>query len=381
MLVENKLFYNRLTRLIGIIFFSFFASFAQAVTIYTPFTKLSVAPGESVDYSIDLINRGVMISNDEIRIVNLPKSWNYTLRSGSYVVSQVAVLGGDKKTLSLKVEVPFQVEKGSYTFFVQAGYESFPLTIIVTEKGSNETELSTTQANMQGNANSTFSYRAVLKNRTAEKQLYALIADAPRGWTATFQVDGKYVTSVEMDANTTKDINIELKASTLIEANKYKIAVTARSGSTSAKLDLEAVVTGSYEVFLTTPTGLVSTKVSTGREKKIQLIIRNTGSSELSNIEMKSVKPSKWEVLYDPTQIDKIAPGNEATVYVTIQADNKSIPGDYMVNLEARTPETSSKIALRVMVKTPMIWGWIGIFIILAALWSVFRLFKKYGRR
>jgi uncharacterized membrane protein len=32
-------------------------------------------------------------------------------------------------------------------------------------------------------------------------------------------------------------------------------------------------------------------------------------------------------------------------------------------------------------VRTPMLWGWIGIFIIIAAIGIVWYLFRKYGRR
>src|SRR5690606_22738433 len=137
-------------------------------------------------------------------------------------------------------------------------------------------------------------------------------------------------------------------------AGTYRIPVRAVTSSTSANLDLEAVVTGSYALELTTPTGLVSTNVTAGGSKKLQLTVRNTGSSELTGIEMKSAIPSKWQVIFDPVKIDKLAPGNDATVYATIQADKKAIPGDYVANLEAKNPETTSKIAFRIMVKTPM---------------------------
>ena len=380
MLARNTLFYNRLT-LIGIIFLSLITSFANAVTLYTPYTKLSVTPGEAVNYSIDLINNSKVISNDEVKVVNLPKNWTYTLMAEAYSVSQVAVLNGSTKTLTLRIEIPFQVEKGNYTFYFMAGSQRLPLTITITERGSNESELSTTQPNMQGNSSAVFSYKAVLKNRTAEKQLYALVANVPRGWTPTFYVDGRSVTSVEMEPNTTKDINIDLKPSSQIEAKAYKMEIIARTGSTSAKIDLEAIITGSHDILLSTPNGIVSTTVRTGGDKKIPLIIRNAGSSDLDYIEMTTTKPLNWEVLFEPKMVDKLTPGSEATVYATIQSDSKSIPGDYIVNIEAKTPETSSKVAIRVTVKTPMIWGWVGIAIILAALLSVLRLFKKYGRR
>ncbi len=96
---------------------------------------------------------------------------------------------------------------------------------------------------------------------------------------------------------------------------------------------------------------------------------------------MKSTAPSKWQVIFEPEKIDKLAPGNETTVYATIEADKKAIPGDYVINMEARTPEATSQISFRVMVKTPMIWGWVGVLVILAAVGGVVYLFRKFGRR
>ncbi|MDD4191609.1 MAG: NEW3 domain-containing protein [Mangrovibacterium sp.] len=373
----------KIALLLGLFFFSVLAAFASdGVILYTPYTKIAISPGQSIDYSIDVINKSDQLFDGEIQVSNIPRSWTYSLKSGAYTISKIAVLPEEKKSISLKVEVPYQVNKGNYNFRITAGDSAtLPLIITITEKGSSETEFSTDQSNMQGNAKATFSYKTSLINRTPEKQLYALMADAPRGWEVTFKADYKAVTSVEMEPNTTKEINIDIKPTDQVKAGTYKIPVRAVTSSTSANLELEAVVTGSYAMELTTPTGLVSTSITAGSSKKLQLVVRNTGSSDLTAVEMKSGTPSKWEVIFDPVKIDRLSPGSEATVYATIQSDKKAIPGDYVATLEAKNPETSSKISFRVMVKTRMIWGWIGVLVILAALGGVIFLFKKFGRR
>jgi len=362
-------------------FSSLSASTSDSVLLYTPYTKISVSPGQSVEYSIDVINNSHHLFDGELRLWGIPRSWNYSLKSGPYNINRIAVLPNDRKSLTLNVEVPYQVNKGTYAFRISAGNSVLNLRINVTEKGSSETEFTTDQLNRQGNASSTFSFRATLKNRTAEKQMYALLADVPRGWTITFKSDYNQVTSVELDANTTKDINIDIKAPEEVEAGTYKIPIRAVTSSTSADLVLEVVITGTYQMTLTTPTGLLSTKVNACGEKKIQLVVKNTGSSELNDIQMKSENPSNWEVTFQPLSIAKLSPGKETTVYAIIKADKKAIPGDYVVNMEAKTPETSSTISFRVMVQTPIVWGLIGTVIILAAIGGVVYLFRKYGRR
>jgi len=383
MSVREKLIHLQVFVLLCLLVFNAAQVFAaERVTLYTPFTKISVSPGEAIEYSIDVINESDEIFDGDIRVTGIPRSWTYSLKGGAYTVSRVAVLPDEKKTLSLRVEVPFQVNKGAYTFRVIAGDSaSLALTVNVTEMGSSDTEFTADQPNMQGNANATFTYRATLKNGTADKQLYALMGYAPRGWTVTFKADYNAVTSVEIEPNSTKEITIEVKPPKEVNAGTYKIPVRAVTGSTSASMELEAVVTGNYEISLTTSTGLLSAKLTAGKKEKIQLVVRNAGSADLTDIEMKSTAPSKWQITFEPSKIDKLTAGSQTTVSATIQADKKAIPGDYVIEMEARTPEANSQISFRVMVKTPMIWGWVGLLVILAALGGVVYLFRKYGRR
>ena len=226
-----------------------------------------------------------------------------------------------------------------------------------------------------------FTYKAKLKNGTSDQQLFAFNADAPRGWNVSFKVDFKQVSSVTIEANQTKDIIIEIVPPEKVDAGTYRIPVVASTNATSANLQLEAVVTGSYNMELTTPTGLLSTEITAGSEKRIALTVRNTGSSDLTDIKFSFGAPSNWDISFDPKKIDKLKTGNEAEVYATIKAYKKSIAGDYVANIEAKTPEVSSKVSFRISVETPMLWGSIGVLIIIIALGSIYYLFRKYGRR
>src|SRR5439155_990626 len=82
------------------------------------------------------------------------------------------------------------------------GFGSLPLTINVSQQGTFKTELTVKQPNMEGHSNSTFTFNAELRNRTAETQLYALQAAAPPGWNVVFKSSGyKQVTSVNVEPN------------------------------------------------------------------------------------------------------------------------------------------------------------------------------------
>jgi len=355
---------------------------AQSFSLYTPFTEVSVPPGESIDYPIDVINKGGGIRSAEISLSGLPHGWTYIMKSGGWNIGRISVLPGEKKSFSLQVQVPLKVNKGAYHFTVAAkGLSELPLTVVVSQQGTFKTELTTDQPNMVGAANSTFTFNTKLRNSTDAAQAYALNAGTPPGWKVSFKANYKQVSSVNIEPGHTQDISVEVDPPDEMPAGSYKIPVTASTGATSADVTLEVNITGSYGLQLTTPTGLLSTHATAGGNKQLELTVKNTGSADLKNIELLSTVPPNWNVSFDPKKIDNLSAGQSAQVAATITPDDKAIVGDYMANLTAKTPEASSLAPLRVSVETSLLWSWAGILIILLAFSSVYFLFRKYGRR
>lgn len=184
------------------------------VTLYTPYTKISVPPGQSIDYTVDVINKSGGVRNVSISLSGIPNGWNYDVKSGGWAIGELSVLPGEKKNINLRVDVPLKVDKGTYRFSVVApGMAILPLTVTVSEQGTFKTELTTKQPNMEGNANATFTFNAELKNRTADKQLYSLRADVPPGWNVSFKTGGRQVTSVQAETNHTENLTVEVDRS------------------------------------------------------------------------------------------------------------------------------------------------------------------------
>ena len=176
-----KFFYILIVLMAGLFPFKMQASETkQTFILYTPYTKISVPPGESISYSIDVINNSDEVKNATLALAGLPKSWSYEMKAGGWTLDEIAVLPGEKKNFTFKVDVPLKVNKGTYHFTIGAdGLARLPLAITVSKQGTYRTEFTTTQPNMQGNSKSTFTFNATLKNQTAEQQLYALMAEAP----------------------------------------------------------------------------------------------------------------------------------------------------------------------------------------------------------
>lgn len=352
------------------------------VEIYTPYTQVSVTPGSTVNYALDIINHSAKTINTPIAISALPRSWDYSLTAGGMHLDQLAVRAQKQQTVKLKVDVPYQVRKGNYTFYVRLdSLETQALSIRVSSGGSNKTELSCDQRNMEGNSTSSFSFNAELKNKTASKQQYALMANAPKGWNVVIKPNYKQATSTEVEADGSKSINYTIKPPYNVKAGQYTIPVKAVSGSSSAQMDLEIVITGTYAMSLTTPTGRVSTQTTAGETEKIELLIKNTGSVMLKDIALSASKPSQWQAHFEPQNISQLEPGKVATVYLSVEAAKHAIPGDYMTKIKASSSEVKQELSLRVMVKTPALMSYIGFIIILLSLGVLLFLMRKFGRR
>ena len=354
----------------------------NGILLYTPYTSVSVPPGETVDYSIDVKNTGSSLRNVAIYVTRPGKSWSTALKAGGYNIRQISVLPGEKKTVSLTVNVPAKVNKGNHWIKVVAkNFDVLPLLINVSEQGTFKTDFTTDQVNMEGHADDDFTFKTKLKNSTGEKQVYSFHANAPRGWNVIFKPNYKQATAVEVGPNETKNVSVKIDPPYNVKAGSYKIPVMAVNRSTSAELQLEVVISGSYKMDLTTPDGRVSAGITAGDQKEIELLVKNTGSSDLESVVLDANNPKNWTVSFKPDTIKSIKAGESAKAKALIKSADKAIPGDYVTKITARTSETKSMATFRMSVKTPLLWGWLGILIILVTLGIIFYLFRKYGRR
>lgn len=372
---------SRIICLLGIILASNIA-FAQHLQLYTTYPKISVSPGEVIDYHVELINNSSVTRNGRVSLQNLPKDWDYEMKSGNYSAEEISVLPKERKSLNLKVIVPSKIEKGQYRFqLVAQGESSLPLTVDVTTDGKSSSEFNSPQTNMEGSAKSTFTFNASLLNRSSEAQVYRLGANLQSGWGATFKVDGKQVSSVNIEGNQRKDILVEILPPESVKKGKYTIPLFAQSPLNQSDLSLEVVITGSYGIQLTTPEGLLSTTATADRNKTIQFLVKNTGSSDLSQINLNASAPSQWEAHFEPSRISTLKAGESQTVTAIIKPAKKAIAGDYQITLDAKNNETSDSVKFRVTVETSLLWGWVGILVIAIAVALVYFLIRKYGRR
>lgn len=235
--------------------------------------------------------------------------------------------------------------------------------------------------NIENTSDETFRYTATLKNTTDEAKTFALKADVPAGWRVSFKVRGSSVRSLQVDKNKTESINIELKPAHECKPNTYKIPVTATAEGEDISFTLEAVVKGTYDVELSTPSGRLSDKVVEGNDLEVTLKVTNTGTLPLNELKLSSRNPSKWEAKFTPEEIEELKPGKSKEVTATLTIPDKTLPGDYISKITVKNTEATSTAEYRVTVKTSVLAGWVGILVIVVAIGIVFFLIRKFGRR
>jgi len=235
--------------------------------------------------------------------------------------------------------------------------------------------------NIEAAASEPFRYNATLRNTAGEAVLYDLDAQLPAGWQISYRVQGSFVKSIRLEAGQMQDISIEVSATHSSKPNKYNIPVKAVSKRDTLTLNLEAVVKGSYSIEMTTPTGRLSDEVVAGSSKEIQVVLKNTGTLPLNDVELTSQLPTKWEATFEPANIKQLEPGKTVDVKINLKVPEKTIAGDYVAKFTSKNPNGSAEISFRAAVTTSMLSGWIGVLIILIAIGLVYYLIRKYGRR
>lgn len=380
--------WKKIVSMFAVLFISIaaFAPAADAATLYTPFTGIAVSPGETVDYNVELINDSNSIYTATFAVENLPKDWGYTITADGRELEQLSVKGKDEQALLLEIDVPLKVKKGTYEFSLVAKGKngenaSLPFLVNVTEEGTASSDLEIEQTNIENYAGETFTYQATLRNRTASEQNFSLTSEAPKGWDVRFVTDEQDITVASLEPNESKDIRIEVTPPEHAKADTYTIPLKASSSSVTADAEIEAVVSGTYELEVTTPSGNLSTDITAGRKKTVTVQVKNNGSAPVRDITLSAESPPNWEVTFAHEKIQVIEPEESVEVDVTIKADNDAIAGDYVTNIQAEADETVADATFRISVKTSVLWGFVGIIIILAVIGALYYVFRTYGRR
>lgn len=364
------------------------SAFAQSgITIGTPYPGVEVRPGETIEFPLKVRNNTSGSQKVEIRMVSVPDNWEWTLEGGGRSVDRVFVDGNSYENIKLNIDIPADAKEGRYQVVLEArgtGSSSrLTIDMQIKEDAKRSSEISVEYPDLEGGPSTAFKFRVDITNNSSQAQSYSLAANVPRGWQATFSpaYSSEKIASISVEPNKNQGLDVNIDPPDLVEAGEYTIPIIAKSAGETLRQDLRVIIKGTYDIKLTTPTGRLSEDAYAGRQREVKLLVSNTGSGDLADIEMRSWEPKNWEVEFEPKEIDLLKPGESKEVKAYIKPDSKALAGDYVVELTAAAPEDISSAEFRITVKTSTTWGLVGGILIAGLAGGLYFIFNKYGRR
>jgi len=365
-------------------------AFPDEIKLTTSFPRIEISAGQEIELEIYVKNLGTQYETLSL-VISKPENWEATLRSEGYVIKMVSLAPGENRSVELTASPPLGENVGPYTIEIKAlderGNVKDTLNIIIdiVEVSPLGILLSTPNPSIEGPAGEEFKFTVDVRNETGEDRDIVFSAVCPTNWTVTFKprYETTLVRAVHIKAGERKSLEVTVSPPPNAEAGEYHTVIEAISGSYKQSLDLDAVITGTYELDLSTPEGLLNLDAPQGERTPVSLIVKNGGSAPLESITFSSTKPSGWEVVFEPSEIPLILPGASREVNARIKPPADAIPGDYSVTLRAYAEPraTSDRLELRVTVLRSIAWGLVGVFIIVLVIAGLFMIFWRLGRR
>jgi len=377
---------------------------SQGFEMSTDYPGITAKPGETINFNLDFVNETSQGLNTALSASGLDESWSGYFSGNDKAVSNVYVKtnsstkgtkddpNADLVTYSLTV--PDDAKKGTYTVSLNAkatqsdlgpaspASSNLTLTINVSDESSGSSELTTTYPEQQGATGTTFTFNSTLKNNSSSAQSYSLAAEAPTGWTVGFKPSSAQtqVSSLDVDAHGSQGLTITVTPPDKVTAGDYEIPITANSADQSLSTTLKVTITGTYAINLSTTEGQLSFDANVNKKQTVPLNIVNTGNIDLNNVNLTTTAPSGWTVEFNESTIDTLPAGQTKEVIMYVTPSKDAMSGDYAMTVSAGNDETSMDQSFRVTVKTPTMWGAVGILLIVAVVCVLGEIFHKYGR-
>lgn len=365
---------------------------ADGIDMSTTYPGISLKSGESADFDLFFESLTGDSYDAALSVESMPEGWEGYFKGGSSEVSIVHIdsnsAESESELATFKLSLPQDVEEGTYTVKLKADAgsgdaDTLELKINVSELENGQSNFTTEYPEQQGSAGTSFSFDTTLVNNRAAEQSYSLSAKADSGWQVGFTPSGEstQVASVTLESGTSQGLTISVTPPTTITEGEYVIPVTAVSATETMSIDLKVIITGSYDVDISTPTGNLSVNAYANEEKAVTLSITNQGNVDLENLNLTSSASTDWEVRFDESTIDLLEAGSTKEVTAYIKPAENSITGDYVTVVTISNDETQDTVEFRVAVKTRTSWGIAAVAIIVLLLLGLGGIFKKYGRR
>jgi uncharacterized membrane protein len=371
----------------------------RSIAMAAQYTGIRVSRGKIVHTDLVFINRGRQGEHVSVWVSRAPQGWDTHIASANYEVTGLFVPAHAEKTLTFSAVPGERVGPGKYLFRIAARTKDGRFSM--EEKVTVEVKQEKTQGESTGNVKLTayypvlkgpvkgeYEFSVVVKSELHRDAVFRLLATAPEGWTVSFQpayeskLKARYISSLEIGANQSKVLDVEVKPALSAAAGEYPLKVRVSTEGAEAETDLKLILVGTYALKLGTPSGLLSLDARPGESSNISLYVKNTGTVVNRDISFTVFKPENWKIVFKPDRIDAIKPNDIKQVEAVITPYEEALVGDYSLKVQAKGAEGSQDaVEFRVTVKASQVWGWAGIGIIALVIVGLILTFRFLGRR
>jgi uncharacterized membrane protein len=381
------------------------AAFAAGpLDMSTPYPSVIADPGTTVKFPVTVTT--AVPQRVDLSVTGQPQGWNTRLAGGGSTIAAVTtvpasaatsggtsaspapVASGNYATFTAEVAVPAAAVAGTNEIVLQgkaADGTTTQLTVDVTvQTGSvGDVTMTTNFPTLTGSTSTSFQFSLTLNNNTNQQITFALQTDAPSGWTVTANPSGEAnAASAVVDAGSSSQISVTAKAPADAAAGTYNLTVRAVGGPQPAETPLTVNLTGTYSMTLATSDGRLNANVTTGSSSLLNLVVTNSGSTDLEGVALTATPPQGWKVTFNPPTVN-VPAGQTQTVAASITPANNALAGDYLLTVDAKAPNNtaSDSVQIRTTVDTSPIGYVIGIAILVIVGIGLFFVFQRYGRR
>ena len=377
-----------------------FAQVGQQYALkFTPsdglYNMITVA-GQNRDFRANLENLGEEAVDKIAFSGEVPEGW--AIKFDPPRLASLAAYGS--QTVYVNISVPGNTAAGDYMVSFsakgdQASTEKIEVRVTVREVVRAETiEVRAVHPKIEAIAGADFVFGIEFKyaglSLLESTRAFDLVTKAPPGWevymTPQYEKD-KRISAIDLKSSGfTFGDQLRLVATApfwpLPKTGEYKINVEAVSRDLKSSIELTAVITASYQLLLGPAGERYDTTTTAGKDGYFSLKIGNLGTAPIDKINFSSEKPGGWTIEFKPDKVESLEALTTQTVDITIKTTPETISGDYMISIRASGAQaTSDKLDIRVTVKTPTVWGWVGVFIIAIVIIGLVFIFMRFSRR
>lgn len=354
-----------------------------------------LSPDDSLNVDLRFKNRGRSDEMVLLEVTEQPSDWNVEIRRYGTAVTGIFLPAGEDQTLTFSARPKDRnlkrLPEGTYRFAIRAHtpdhalVRESALTVTVSsgEHGPERISLETSYPTLRGSSGDKFQFSLDVRNETGQDAVFNFRATAPQGWQTSFRpaYESKQITSLQINAGSSRSIEFEVTPPYRAQAGEYDFKVEVEAGRARAEKDLKVVLTGTYDLKVGTPSGLLSLVTERGKKTTTTLLVQNTGSAPQREIGFQAFKPENWKVEFSPEKLENVQPGEVKQVEVSITPAEQALVGDYSVSLAIDGERVNRDLEFRVTIRAGATWGWVGLAIIVLVVAGLGVTFHYLGRR